>query len=534
MGFRHLEILPAHWKAAAMSGISLRPYQQEAIRAVQSEWRTGHYRTLLIMPEGAGSELCIIALAYAAASRGERFLVLVHNVLCVPRYMDLISELPGRMPKNIAVMPFRTRSQREAILRIDPDSYGCIAFDEAHASTEQYMLDIIGHFGYAKMVGITAEASATFRKRLLTVWDSLAYEYRLPDAIQEIVLCPIYAQVVPLDIDIEGIDGDGQDYPQPQMQIARALIARMPEIADAIESCCHGRRSTVVYLPYPTAAQALSDMLCERGIRSCEVDTKNPDFRTAISDFSLGIHEVCCTSMDLCDGWDLSRVDCVVMLFPTRNAFLYSRMASLGTRWCEETDKEDLLLIDFTWKTGRAKVCSPATLIASSKDEYIAYDKAISSSELPVNLAILAGASTAGRYSDTIALEAAAEALPSADLLDPREFMRLMSGITLYEYEPRQRWEFLSATSNQKSLLRMYGFNTHALSRGLAKQLIETVITRDNRRMATPLQMHELADYGFSDVAQWSSGGAAWMLGEIEGNGGRIPSNIDPATYKPC
>ena len=130
-----------------MSGISLRPYQQEAIRAVQSEWRTGLYRTLLIMPEGAGSELCIIALAYAAASRGERFLVLVHNVLCVPRYMDLISELPGRMPKNIAVMPFRTRSQREAILRIDPDSYGCIAFDEAHASTEQYMLDIIGHFG---------------------------------------------------------------------------------------------------------------------------------------------------------------------------------------------------------------------------------------------------------------------------------------------------------------------------------------------------------------------------------------------------
>lgn len=38
----------------------------------------------------------------------------------------------------------------------------------------------------------------------------------------------------------------------------------------------------------------------------------------------------------------------------------------------------------------------------------------------------------------------------------------------------------------------------------------------------------------YSDVAQWSSGGAAWMLGEIEGNGGRIPSNIDPATYKPC
>lgn len=516
-----------------MSGISLRPYQQEAIRAVQSEWRTGHYRTLLIMPEGTGSELCAMALAYAAASRGERLLILVHNILCVPRFMDLISELPGRMPKNIAVMPFRTRSQREAIMRTDPDSYGCIVFDEADASTEEFMLGIIGHFGYAKMLGITAEASPTFRDRLLTVWDSISYEYKLSDALRDGILCPIYAQVRHLDIDIEGIDTDGHDYPQPQMQIARALIARMSEIADAIESCCQGRRSTVVYLPYPSAAQALSSMLCERGIRSCEADTKNPDFRTAISDFILGIHEVCCTSMDLCDGWDLSSVDCVVMLFPTRNAFLYSRMVSIGTRRSENTGKKDLLVLDFTWKTGRAKVCSPATLIAGSRATYVTYEKAIYLSELPVDMAALSGGKPGIHPADAIPIEQAADTLPISKLLDPREFIRLMSGITLYSYEPRRRWEYLPATYSQIQLLRAYGFDTHALSRGLATQLIGLIISRENKRMATPWQMHVLADYGFADVSQWSAKGAERMLAEVESNGGRVPAGIDPASCKP-
>ena len=38
--------------------VNLRPYQIEAVNAVEREWNEGHKKTLLVLPTGTGKTIC--------------------------------------------------------------------------------------------------------------------------------------------------------------------------------------------------------------------------------------------------------------------------------------------------------------------------------------------------------------------------------------------------------------------------------------------------------------------------------------------
>jgi superfamily II DNA or RNA helicase len=93
--------------------------------------------------------------------------------------------------------------------------------DEAHhCLSDSYQKRILDHFPTANILGVTATPDRGDMKNLGEFFDSKAYEYSMTEAIREGYLCPIKAQMIPLELDIGGV-GISKRRLLPQARSAR-------------------------------------------------------------------------------------------------------------------------------------------------------------------------------------------------------------------------------------------------------------------------------------------------------------------------
>lgn len=159
-------------------------------------------------------------------------------------------------------------------------------------------------------------------------FDSLAYEYTLPQAIHDGYLCKIKALTI-----LSPWTSRGEN-------ISRRLFCRpaggctdpyLEQIATEMEKYCRDRK-TVVFLPLVATAQKFRDILNRHGFRAAEVNGNSQDRAEILADFDAGKYNVLCNAMLLTEGWDCPAVDCVVMLRATKIRALYCQCVGRGTR----------------------------------------------------------------------------------------------------------------------------------------------------------------------------------------------------------
>ena len=71
---------------------------------------------------------------------------------------------------------------------------------------------ILTHFYGANILGVTATPDRSDQKSLGKYFDSKAYEYSLHQAIKEGYLCPVKAQMIPLELNIHNVGVSNGDY----------------------------------------------------------------------------------------------------------------------------------------------------------------------------------------------------------------------------------------------------------------------------------------------------------------------------------
>lgn len=531
-----------------MAALSLRPYQQNARDAIHTQWDEGRQRTLLVLPTGTGKTIVFAAIAEDQVRAGDRVLVLAHRGELLKQAADKIQHSTGLASAvekaessclgswfRVVVGSVQSMQRPQRLDTFPEDYFGTIIIDEAHHAVTDGYRRVLEHFPGARVLGVTATPDRGDLRNLGEVFDSLAYEYTLPQAIREGYLCPIKAQTIPLQLDISQVGMSGGDF--AVNGLGTALDPYLEQIAGEMATACADRR-TVVFLPLIKTSQKFRDILNAHGFRAAEVNGQSDDRAQVLADFAAGRYNVLCNSMLLTEGWDCPAVDCVVVLRPTKVRSLYSQMVGRGTRLSPDTGKQDLLLLDFLWHTERHELCRPADLICESREVAEKMTESLAATGCPEDIIEAeeqAQADVVAQREEALAKQLAEMRRRKRRLVDPLQYEMSIQAEDLSGYVPSFGWEMGPPSSKQTAALEKWGILPDAVDNaGKATLLLDRLAKRRDAGLTTPKQIRCLENYGFRHVGSWPFEAAKHMIDRIAAGGWRgAPSGVDPATYAP-
>lgn len=525
--------------------MELRPYQAEAIEAIQNQWESGVHRTLLVLPTGCGKTIVFCKLTEKLVTQSDRVLIMAHRGELLDQAADKLYKSTGlrcAMEKagdtclgswyRVVVGSVQTLMREKRLEQFAPDYFDTIIVDEAHHCLSDSYLRVLNYFSGAKVLGVTATPDRGDMKNLGAFFESLAYEYSLPQAIREGYLSPIKALTIPLKLDLTGVAMQSGDF--KASDLGSALDPYLHQIADEMLKHCTDRK-TVVFLPLVATSQKFRDILNEKGFRAAEVNGSSEDRAEILADFDAGKYNVLCNSMLLTEGWDCPSVDCVIVLRPTKVRGLYCQMVGRGTRLAE--GKDHLLLLDFLWHTDKHELCHPAHLICESPAVAKQMTKNIEEAGCPVDIEEAeqkASEDVIAQREEALAKKLDEMKKRKQKLVDPLQFEMSIQAEDLSGYVPAFGWEIGPPSDKQRAALEKLGILPDEIDNaGKAALLLDKL---DKRRMAgltTPKQIRFLESRGFQHVGTWQFQSAKGLIDRIAANGWRIPREINPATYNP-
>lgn len=528
--------------------MKLRPYQEEARTAIQQEWENGRKKTLLVLPTGCGKTIVFSKVIEDRVRLGERVLVLAHRGELLDQASEKLEKSTGlktalEKAENTSLGSFfrvvvgsvQTMQREKRLSKFPPNYFDTIIIDEAHHAISNGYQFVLKHFEESKVLGVTATPDRGDMKNLGSYFESLAYEYTLPEAIKSGFLSPIKALTIPLQLDLTSVTQQAGDF--STKDLGTALDPYLHQIADEMVKHCSNRKS-VVFLPLVKTSKKFRDILNEKGMKAAEVNGESKDRAEVLEDFENDKYNVLCNSMLLTEGWDCPSVDCIVVLRPTKVRSLYSQMVGRGTRLFP--GKEELLLLDFLWHVERHELCHPAHLIAGSDDVAKKMTENIEEAGLD-GLAVDIEQAEVQAEKDVIAEREEALAKQLAEmrkrkqrLVDPLQFEMSIQDEDLSSYVPSFGWEMGPPSEQQVSALEKLGIMPDAIDNaGKASLMLDRLQKRKEAGLATPKQIRLLEQRGFKNVGTWPFEGASKMINRIAANGWRLPAGVRPMEYVP-
>jgi superfamily II DNA or RNA helicase len=484
------------------SGLSLRPYQQQAIDGVFAAW-TETDRVVGVAPTGSGKT---IQFAHIAARRygAGRVLILVHRDELLDQARDKIFRAVGlvadkekaddyaSLTSDIVVASVQTLSRRDRLNRFPPNHFATTIIDEAHHALAASYQGILERFNGDQVLGVTATPDRGDKKDLAAYFEKVAFEITLTELIEAGWLCPIKVRTIPLTIDIREVTMRGGDYSDEE--VAQALNPVLQELAQAIKE--HAReRKTLIFLPLVRTSYQFAEILRLHGLAAEAVCGESPDRKEILGRFSAGQTQILCNAMLLTEGYDEPSIDCVVSLRPTTIRSLFAQQVGRGTRI--HPGKENLLLLDFLWLSREHNLIRPASLIAKDEVQQVQIEAQLGAAD--GDLLKAEGLASAEREAALKARldERRHEKGSEVDLL---ELASCWHAPDLLNYDPVFVWERRELTEKQRSILQRNGVDLVLVrDRGHASALISALFAHLETIPATDKQKRYLRFLGHPD-----------------------------------
>lgn len=326
----------------ATAGITLRPYQQQAVAAVVDMLRE-HDSCLLTQATGTGKTEVASALIDEMDARDG-------TVICSP-FIDLVGQTAAR---------FRSRGipcgVEQGFLRSsEPVTVACYAsllsrkryeqflgktklliVDESHLNYTPASLKMLGYFREAgtKIVGMTASPQRGSGDPLTAWYGPVAFDYPYERAVEDGYLEPTKLWTVVLeDLDLSGFRGRFGDFDQEKVDALLRSEANVQAVASGVEQHYEGKPS-VVFCQSIKHAEMLREILWRRDIQTAIVHSRmEPDERRQhLRDFEEGTVPIVLNVGCLTTGWDHPPLAKLFIARPTKSKSLYIQMFGRGTR----------------------------------------------------------------------------------------------------------------------------------------------------------------------------------------------------------
>lgn len=341
-----------------MEEIRLRPYQMAAISRVKQTWRCMDYENnsaLIVLPTGTGKTMVFSEITRQELERDGKVLILAHRNTLLTQAQDKLKrfgidsqiEKGKKKPEGcVIISTVQTYSKDAKLSQYEKDEYSLIIIDEAHHAAANTYKKIIDYFCYAKLLGVTATPERSDDRQIEKIFKNTCSEYTMTQAIRDGWLCPISVYQCPVEIDLSEVKKAAGDYVSSSLGLC--LNDYLEKIADEIKLLSE-QRKILIFLPLVDTAEKMNNILLSRGIRSNYVAGCRKESDEILKDFENGIYDVICNAMLLTEGYDCPSVDCIVNLRPTHSKTLYTQIVGRGTRLSPQTQKRDLLVVDFLY-----------------------------------------------------------------------------------------------------------------------------------------------------------------------------------------
>lgn len=342
--------------------IPLRDYQEDAIRAIRAEFIAKKRRTLLILPTGLGKTVVFGNVVRRTIEKNGRALILAHRGELIDQAVNTLDaigveagvEKAGSYARSIynpdCVVATVQTMQGERLKTWAHDHFNLIVIDEAHHATAQTYRRIMDHFRTARVLGVTATADRADDSELNEVFESVAYEHSLWDAMTAPEPGPYLSRLefvqCDVNIDLRDIRTTGGDFNQADLE--EAIRPLIDTLANAIRQEV-GTRQTIVFTPDVGSAQAMATALQSLGVKADWISGDSTDRAAKLADYKGGITQVICNCALLTEGFDAPATSAIVLCRPTKSRPLYAQMVGRGTRLAR--GKTNCLVVDFNYLT---------------------------------------------------------------------------------------------------------------------------------------------------------------------------------------
>ncbi len=356
--------------------ITLRPYQSEAIDAVEHAWQRGIAKPVITLPTGTGKTVVFSEIIDRTPGR---VLVLAHRDELITQAQNKIAQIVtdrdiGRVQadednKDAAIVVASVQSlHTKRLQRWNPGTFDLIVIDECHHAAAPTYKNIINYLAPPKLLGVTATPFRGDNVTLKTVFNDIVYHLTLRDAIRQKWLTDIRAFRVESQTNLDPIKTQGGDFQAGDLEDALNNPERNALILQAIQQYGKGKR-TVIFTAGVAHAHALAAMANAQQIPSAAItgDTPREERHALLEQFHRGTLTTLFNVAVLTEGWDEPAIECLILARPTKSLPLFTQIVGRGVRPSPATGKTELTLVDITDTTKRHKIVSIHHLIGLNK-----------------------------------------------------------------------------------------------------------------------------------------------------------------------
>ena len=557
--------------------MKLRDYQQEAVDLTISE--LGKVKsTLIVQPTGTGKTVVFSSIIKQYPKPG-RWMVLAHREELIRQAADKIAKIVGEQPDiemaneradlhmfsrtKVVVATVQTLT-RGRMNRFNWKDFAGIITDEAHHATAQSYQKVYAHARKEnpdiRHVGVTATPDRTDETALGKIFDSVAYEYSLIDAINDGYLVDVHAH----SVEVKGLDfakirttaGDLNgaelaqlmEYEDNLHRIAQPTmqLAKWRKVLVFAASLAHAERLSEIFNRYrPGSSRWFSG------------ETPKDERRLILSDFSKpigseGSFQFLVNVGVLTEGYDEPTIDMVVMGRPTKSRSLYSQMVGRGTRplpgiidGVNDADgrklaiarsaKPNVVVLDFVGNSGHHKLVTTADILGGNYDDEVV-EKAKKEVEKDTKEGKAANVQDSLRKAerDIHADRERERVRRQAVVAQKAEYsVSKINPFDIFGIEPARKHTFDHShpmTDNQRKLLTTAGIATDGLNRADAGKLSQEVIARRASGKCTFNQAKLLRKYGYDTNMNFDE--ASRTIDAIKQNGWKRPGETKDSEWE--
>ena len=241
------------------------------------------------------------------------------------------------------------------------------------------------------VLGVTATPKRHDEKALGRVFTNVAYEYWLPDAINDGWLVPISQKQVIIDgLSLDRLKSVNGDLPQGELDRIMAEEENLQSVAiPTLEAT--GNMRTLIFAAGVNQAERLVEIINRYKPGSARLVTgKTPrdERRAMMRDYAAGRFQYLVNVGVATEGFDVPGIECVVIARPTESSALFQQMVGRGTRplpgivdgydtpeqrlaSIAASAKPHLLLLDFTANSKKHELVSMVDVLGGKMDEQV-------------------------------------------------------------------------------------------------------------------------------------------------------------------